>query len=154
MWASPVNHLKQIKIHLIKKKSLCRMSPWGRPSSCVRPSLVTWYQLTKEFSSQLLMSKLKGLNNVESTGRTTRSSSNFHQYFKTTIYIRVDWSQKDLFDHLLNNSVSVGTRINSRSAINDHAHPTPQCHWLFVCNTVNNVSRSVYNKWKKSYRLD
>ena len=43
------------------------------------------------------------------------------------MYIRVDWSQKDLFDHLLNNSVSVGTHINSRSAINDHAHPTPQC---------------------------
>ena len=62
-----------------------RASPWGRASSCVRPSLVTRIQVTKEFPSGLVMSKLKG--NAESTGRTTRSTSYFHQYFKTTIYI-------------------------------------------------------------------
>ena len=72
-----------------------RASPWGRASSCVRPSLVMRIQVTKEYPSGLVMSKLKG--NAESTGRTTRSTSYFHQYFKTTIYIhqesfkQIDW---------------------------------------------------------------
>ena len=90
------NRLYKSQLHFIPVTDIrTRASPWGRASSCVRPSLVTRIQVTKEFPSGLVMSKLKG--NAESTGRTTRSTSYFHQYFKTTIYIhqesfkQIDW---------------------------------------------------------------
>ena len=129
---------------------ITRASPWGRPSSCVRPSLVTRYQVTKEFSSQLVMSEFKGLNNVESNGRTTRSSSNFHQFFKT-IYIRVNWSQKYLSDHLLNNTVSVETRIKSHSAINNYHISTTVEYILKSLWIEKIISSIVFNLFQGIY---